>query len=197
MNRPHFQSPITRLLSQASDGDSQARDRLWQLVYDELRQIARQRHHHAPTVNFEPTALVHDLFVRMGAKSIPSFQNRSEFYRAAASAMRNVLVEESRRRSRLKRGGNLQRITLSDVVTDAEESCHDVVDLDIALTRLGRSHPRVVEIIELRFFCWIDERGIRRRDGPLGRDRRARLELWQGLAAPRDPADPRGCTMIF
>ena len=145
---------ITRLMQAAHEGDEQARESLWKRVYDELRRIARGRLKKAGgPAEIQSTTLVHDAYLKLTGSSDPSFDSRGEFYRAAASAMRNVLVDEARKRSRLKRGGDRRRVTLSEVVLQPDEEPPEIQELDAALTKLEELHPRVGRLIELRYFA--------------------------------------------
>lgn len=145
---------ITRLMQAAHEGDEGARENLWKRVYDELRRIARGRLKKiGGPAEIQSTTLVHDAYLKLTGKADPSFESRAEFFRAAASAMRNVLVDEARRRSRLKHGGDRRRVTLSEVVLQPDEDPPEIQDLDAALVRLEELHPRVGRLIELRYFA--------------------------------------------
>jgi RNA polymerase sigma factor (TIGR02999 family) len=147
------ETDITRLMQAAHEGDVKARESLWQRVYDELRKIARGRLKRVGSGDIQSTALVHDAYLRLARGQEPSFESRGEFYRAAASAMRNVLVDEARRSSRLKRGGDRQRVTLSEVALQHDQEPPEIQDLDAALQKLESVHPRVAQLIEVRYFA--------------------------------------------
>src|SRR5215468_6459306 len=110
-------SDVTRILSAIEQGDSQAAGRLLPLVYEELRRLAAQRLAHEPAgQTLQPTALVHEAYLRLvGARSrSDGWDNRGHFFAAAAESMRRILVERARRRGRLKRGGSRQRVDIAD-----------------------------------------------------------------------------------
>jgi RNA polymerase sigma-70 factor, ECF subfamily len=148
---------VTRLLDRWSHGDGQALAELMPLVYAELRQLAghfmeRERSGHT----LQPTALVHEAFLRLAYHRNGGFNNRVHFYGAAAQAMRRILVDHSRRRQAVKRGEDpvvvtldLTRDTASDLRIDLR---FDLVALDDALQRLAEVAPRPAKVVELRYF---------------------------------------------
>lgn len=146
---------IEELLDAACAGDGEAAEALWSLVYADLRQLAGSRMRSAPPgQTIQATALVNEAFLRLvgsGSREV-SWQSREHFFGAAARAMRNVLVDESRRRGRLKRGGGKAKVTLVDVAAEPELGRVDLVDLDGALARLEAISPRASEVTVLRFF---------------------------------------------
>lgn len=145
---------FTALLSRASDGDSQAIEFLLPIVYDELRSLAsayfaEERRNHT----LQPTAIVHEAFIRLAGAGDFSWNDRSHFFRAAALAMRRVLVNHARDRGRLKRGGGQKPEPLSDEPESFEAlSSLDLLALDDALTELGSVDPRKEQVVQLRFF---------------------------------------------
>lgn len=145
---------ITRLVRSAGDGDHDAAERLWRQVYDELRAMARGRlRRGAGGAPVQPTALVHDAWLRLGGDVPLSFESSAAFFRAAASAMRNALVDELRREGRLKRGGAAAQVPLEGLTLGDGDEGEDVLELHDALERLQASHPRVAELVELRYFA--------------------------------------------
>lgn len=142
---------ITHLLDRWGAGDSAAFDELLPLVYNELRRLAdaylrRERTDHT----LQPTALVHEAYLRLTGVRAAGFSNRSHFYGAAATAMRRVLVDHARGRRALKRGQPLLRLDEAmDVGVDLRL---DLVSLDEALEQLARVAPRPAKVVELRFF---------------------------------------------
>src|SRR6187397_364354 len=110
-------SSVTLLLTRAQEGDSSAADELLPLVYDELRRLAAARMaNEAAGHTLQPTALVHEAWLRLvGSETDSPFVNRAHFFAAAAEAMRRILIERARRKSAQKRGGNWQRIDLDNV----------------------------------------------------------------------------------
>ena len=144
---------VTRLLTELNAGDRSALDRLFPLVYAELRMIAdREMRGERPGHTLQPTALVHEAYLRLlgGNRSVP-WNDRAHFLSSAARAMRNVLVDHARTRNARKRGSGL-RVTLDEGLQGSAQSVVDFVVLDDALTRLGAESDRAVKVVELRFF---------------------------------------------
>lgn len=146
---------ITRVLQALEQGDAQAADRLLPLVYDQLRRLAAQKlAHEAAGQTLQPTALVHEAYLRLiGTGDEPSWQGRGHFFAAAAEAMRRVLVENARRKHRHKRGGGLRRISLDEAVVVASERSADLLALDEALDLLAAEDAAKAELVKLRFFA--------------------------------------------
>ena len=149
------QPDIDQLLEAACGGDAVAAEALWHLVYADLRQLATSRMRSLPPgQTLQATALVNEAFLRLvgrDGKQV-SWQSREHFFGAAARAMRNILVDEARRRGRLKRGGGQAKVTLVDVAVESHMASVDLVDLDGALGRLEKIAPRASEVTVLRFF---------------------------------------------
>ncbi|HEY2952048.1 MAG TPA: ECF-type sigma factor [Verrucomicrobiae bacterium] len=116
-------SGITHLLGRLEQGDAKAAEDLLPLVYDELRRLAASKMaNEAPGQTLQPTALVHEAWLRLGGSEAPSFQNRAHFFGAAAEAMRRILVDNARRKQRVKHGGAWQRVDWTDLdVATAED----------------------------------------------------------------------------
>ncbi|MCH7701619.1 MAG: sigma-70 family RNA polymerase sigma factor [Planctomycetes bacterium] len=145
---------VTRILEAISDGDPHASDTLLPLVYDELRRLASARMAlEAPGQTLQPTALVHEAYLRLVGDGQVDWENRRHFFGAAASAMRRILVERARRRGRIKHGGGRQRVPLDDVAVEADEKLLDYVVLDEALCRMEKQDERMSQIVMLRFFA--------------------------------------------
>jgi RNA polymerase sigma factor (TIGR02999 family) len=146
---------VTRLLHELSGGDERALAQLVPLVYEELHAIAsremrRERGEHT----LQPTALVHEVFLRLVDKADLSWKSRAHFLNIAAQAMRRILVEHARRRRAQKRGGGAERITLDDEFqAPGEDAPPDLADLDEALHRLSAIDGRKGRVVELRFFA--------------------------------------------
>ncbi|MEZ4695124.1 MAG: sigma-70 family RNA polymerase sigma factor [Rhodothermales bacterium] len=147
-------SEITRWLSAARDGDDRAVNHLLPLVYNELRELARvhlRRERPGHTLN--PTALVHEAFVRLAGNDTIDWQNRAHFFAIASRAMRRILVDHARSRNAQKRGGSAQAVTFDEqLVPGTSVSADDVLDLDNALKSLETVSPRLAQIVEHRFF---------------------------------------------
>ncbi|HVI50660.1 MAG TPA: sigma-70 family RNA polymerase sigma factor [Candidatus Sulfotelmatobacter sp.] len=150
---------LTQLLSAPEPGDSHAASRLLPLVYDELRQLAAQKlAQETPGQTLQPTALVHEAYLRLVASTGPggedatSWDSRGHFFAAAAEAMRRILVENARRKHRKKRGGGRVHQALEPDQIAAPEVSEDLLALDEALTRLTLLSPRAAELVQLRYF---------------------------------------------
>jgi RNA polymerase sigma factor (TIGR02999 family) len=144
-------SDLTRLLDAAAAGDAHAADQLLPLVYEELRQLAAQRlARESPGQTLQPTALVHEAYLRLVGDQ--HFDNRRHFFAAAAEAMRRIIVEAARRKRREKHGGQLRRADLDVAVLAAPTPPEDVLALDEALTKLATEDPFKAQLIQLRFF---------------------------------------------
>lgn len=146
-------SDVTELLRAWGGGDEGARDRLMPLVYDELRrraaaQLRRERRGHT----LQPTALVHEAYLRLVDQRRMAWQNRAQFYGVASQMMRRLLVDRARARRAEKRSGRWSRVTLDDALGRKQPTDVDTLDLDDALTRLASFDLRKSQIAELRFF---------------------------------------------
>lgn len=144
---------VTTLLHQWQQGDAGAREQLIPIVYDHLRQIARayvarEAAHH----NMEPTAVVHELFLRLVKGSEAVWEDRGQFFKFAAHIMRHIIVDEARNRKSLKRGGGAVAIPLSPEMAWIDATSPEMVDLDEALKELAESFPQAVEVLEQRVF---------------------------------------------
>ena len=144
---------ITRLLVKWSEGDKSALDQLIPLVYDELRRLASSHlRRHGPNQILEPTVIVHEAYLRLVDHQSTKWENRAQFFGMAATLMRNLLVDHSRREHAAKRGGNDIRLSLSQVDRFSEQPDVNVLALDDALTQLASVKPRHCRVVELRFF---------------------------------------------
>jgi RNA polymerase sigma factor (TIGR02999 family) len=152
-------SELTQILSAIEQGDPNAARQLLPLVYDELRQLAAQRlAHEKPGQTLQPTALVHEAYLRLVAdpqqeREEPPWDSRGHFFAAAATAMRRILVESARRKKRAKHGGELQRVDLDDLDVPVRPPPEEIVALDEALTRLAEEDPEAVQVVQLHFFA--------------------------------------------
>jgi RNA polymerase sigma factor (TIGR02999 family) len=147
-------SEVLQILSAIEQGDARAADRLLPLVYDELRDLAAQKLAHEPSgQTLQPTALVHEAYLRLtGDRPGQRWDSRGHFFAAAAEAMRRILVENARRKQGLKHGGGRRRVPLAEFHRVAE-SPHDLLDLDDALTRFAAEEPVKAQLVQLRFFA--------------------------------------------
>jgi RNA polymerase sigma factor (TIGR02999 family) len=146
---------VTRVLSAIQEGDPHAAEQLLPLVYQELRQLAAQKlTQEKPGQTLQATALVHEAYLRLvGAGHEQRWDHRGHFFAAAAEAMRRILVENARRKKRLKHGGRRQRVPLDGALAVAIAPSDDVVALDEALSRLEEEDPVKARLVELRFFA--------------------------------------------
>jgi RNA polymerase sigma factor (TIGR02999 family) len=154
-------SDVTRLLLQIDSGDSSAADKLLPLVYDELRKLAAAKLiQEQPGQTLQATALVHEAYLRLvKADETKHWDGRRHFFAAAAEAMRRILIEASRRKGRIKRGGDFGRIPLDEVAVASEVEPEDLLALDDALTKLAAENPSAAELVRLRFFVGLDHEG--------------------------------------
>jgi len=148
-------SAATTLLQRLQAGDGAASEQLFPLVYEELHRLAERymnAQHSAHTL--QPTALVHEAYVKLIDVDPTRLNDRAHFFRLAASAMRSILVDHARARRRVKRGGDRLRVTLDEplVSSGAADGLPDLLDLDAALQRLSEMDPQLGEIVEARFF---------------------------------------------
>jgi RNA polymerase sigma factor (TIGR02999 family) len=146
-------SDVTGILDRAQQGDAKAAEELLPLVYEELRKLAAHKMaNEAPGQTLQPTALVHEAWLRLTGNAHLGWHGRGHFFAAAAEAMRRILVENARRKQRLKHGGSLQRMDLTklDVALTAPEE--HLLAVDEALDKLAARDPLGAQLIKLRFF---------------------------------------------
>jgi RNA polymerase sigma factor (TIGR02999 family) len=152
------QEPVTILLANWRDGDPSAAEKLIAAVYNELRHIAgyymrSERADHT----LQPTALVHEMFLKLSNNEPVTWQNRAHFFAVAAQQLRHILVNHARDRQAQKRGGKRVKLTLSYVNGLSQTREQDVLELNEALERLERFEPRAARVVELRFFAGLTE----------------------------------------
>jgi RNA polymerase sigma factor (TIGR02999 family) len=151
-------SEVTRILSAIEGGDPRAAEQLLPLVYEELRKLAAQRlAQERPGQTLEATALVHEAYLRLvDGDQAQHWNSRGHFFAAAAEAMRRILVEQARRKGRVRHGGGLRRVDLLDAeVAAASSDDEQLLLLDESLTRLAAARPQAAELVKLRFFSGI------------------------------------------
>ena len=145
---------VTRLLEALTAGREAAADELFPIVYDELRKMARFRMaREKPGQTLQTTALVHEAYLRLIGGEETSWTNRAHFFRAAAEAMRRILIERARAKKRLKRGGEGQRVSFDENLAAIEPPAEEILALDEALARLERQDPTMAQIVKLRYFA--------------------------------------------
>jgi RNA polymerase sigma factor (TIGR02999 family) len=143
----------TQLLNAIESGDAKAADQLLPLVYQELRRLAASRMaHEAAGQTLQPTALVHEAWLRLVGNEAATFQNRAHFFAAAAEAMRRILIERARRRQALRHGGGQQRVELEQVEMPFPGDDDQLLAVHEALEQLALAHPQEAEIVKLRYF---------------------------------------------
>jgi len=148
-------SDVSRLLASFGSGEPAAASDLLPLVYDELRRLAAAKlAQENPGQTLQPTALVHEAFLRlMGGDQGANWQHRGHFFAAAAEAMRRILVENARRKKRLRHGGGRHRVELTEVELADQHRTDSLLALDVALERLAAVEPEVAKVVELRYFA--------------------------------------------
>jgi RNA polymerase sigma factor (TIGR02999 family) len=146
-------SDITQILKQVGRGETAASERLLPLVYEELRRLAAARMaQEAAGHTLQPTALVHEAWLRLVMESDRSWENRAHFFRTAALAMRRILVDRARTKASLKRGGGRERVNIDDIELAASSPDDRVLLVDGALDRLEAEDPESARIVVLKFF---------------------------------------------
>jgi RNA polymerase sigma factor (TIGR02999 family) len=149
---------ITDYLIQLRRGDSEAMDRLFPLVYEELRGIAhRLLRDERPDHTLGTTGLVHETYLKLVDRTRVEWQDRGHFFAAAARAMRRVLVDYARRYRALRRGGGLQRVSLGEEALVAAQRSETLLALDEALQQLAVLNPRLSQVVECRYFAGLTE----------------------------------------
>jgi RNA polymerase sigma factor (TIGR02999 family) len=146
---------VTRLLDAAAGGDPRAAAELLPLVYDELRKLAAARlADERPGQTLQPTALVHEAYLRLvGQDGDSHWKGRGHFFAAAAEAMRRILIESARHKQSRKAGGGLRRVDLDAAAPSVAGIDIDLIALDAALEKLERKDPRKAQLVKLRFFA--------------------------------------------
>ncbi len=145
---------VTQILAAMNTGDESALERLLPLVYGELRKMARGlMGSENPNQTLQPTALVHEAYLRLLGGRQQSWQNRGHFYSVAATAMRNILIDEARRKASLKRGGDRIRVSFAEAEGAIEPTSHQLLALDEALDRLEKRDPPMAKVVHLRYFA--------------------------------------------
>ena len=154
---------VTRILSAIEQGDPAAAEQLLPFVYDELRRLAaRAMAREAPGHSLNATALVHEAYIRLvDVETAQVWNSRGHFLAAAATAMRRILIENARRRDRIKRGGGLQRIDLDKAYVATEVTPDELLALDETIAKLGAEDSAAAELVKMRFFtgCSVEEAG--------------------------------------
>jgi len=154
-------SDVTKLLANAAGGDTVSLNQLYEQVYAELRSIAVVKMaSERPGHTLQPTALVHEAYLRLGGAERFKFENRAHFFAAAAEAMRRILVDSARRRSQLKRGGDQERVELNETRIAAPVEDEKLLLVNEALDALTREDPIKAEVVKMRYFIGLKHQEI-------------------------------------
>jgi RNA polymerase sigma factor (TIGR02999 family) len=141
------------MLEAAQAGDEKAADELLPLVYQELRKLATHKMaNESPGQTLQPTALVHEAWLRLAGKDNPKFQGRAHFFGAAAEAMRRILIERARRKRRQRHGGDQQRVDFEEAEIAGTTDDDELLAIHEALDKLAAQHEKHAELVKLRFF---------------------------------------------
>jgi RNA polymerase sigma factor (TIGR02999 family) len=152
---------VTRIFDGRPQGDSYSAEEWLPLVYEELRRMAGAKMaREAPGNTLQPTALVHEAWLRLGGEAQPRWQNRAHFFSAAAEAMRRVLIDRARRKGRLRRGREHQRVDLEEVTLACEDPDDTVLAVNEALEKLAAQDEVKAEIVKLRYFVGMNHQEI-------------------------------------
>ncbi|MEW6735635.1 MAG: sigma-70 family RNA polymerase sigma factor, partial [Acidobacteriota bacterium] len=171
------QDDITILLEQWSGGDKAAFNQLFDIVYKELRRIAESYiRKERPAHTLQPTALVHEAYLRLVDQKRGSFQSRAHFFGLAARIMRHILVDYARLQSAEKRGNDQEKVSLDEAITFPRTANFDLIAIDDALTSLAKVSPRQTNVVELKFFGGLSMEEI---GEALGVNRRTIDRDWQ------------------
>jgi len=145
---------VTRILSAIEQGDARATNELLPLVYEELRRLASYKmSHEPPGQTLQATALVHEAYIRLVGSEAQNWNSRTHFFAAAAEAMRRILIDNARRKQRLKRGGRQQKVDLQKADKAMNGPSTDLLALDDALTKLAREDAVKADLVKLRYFA--------------------------------------------
>jgi RNA polymerase sigma factor (TIGR02999 family) len=155
-------SNVTQIIERVRQGDSRAAEELLPLVYEELRRLAQAKMAHQPGQTLQATALVHEAWLKLAGGPNDHWQDRQHFFRAAAEAMRHILIDRARRRLRAKHGQKPVHVELENLEIAAPASEEILLQLDEALNELAQSSAERAEIVKLRFFVGLTEPEIAR-----------------------------------
>lgn len=146
-------SDVTRILSAIQNGNAQAAKELLPLVYDELRRLAAfKMAREAPGQTLQPTALVHEAWLRLGGHENQAWNGRPHFFGAAAEAMRRILIDNARRKQARRHGGGQQRIDIQEIEIAVDVSDDDLLEVNAALERFAAQDKQKAELVKLRYF---------------------------------------------
>jgi RNA polymerase sigma factor (TIGR02999 family) len=167
---------VTRILNAMEQGDAEAADQLLTLVYDELRKMAAAKMAaEAPGHTLQPTALVHEAWLRLTGSTPQSWDSRAHFFAAAAEAMRRILVEHARRKLARKRGAGAQRVELDESGLVLAAPAEELLAVHEALDRLAAHDPQAAQLVKLRYFVGLT---MQEAADTLGLAKRTAESLW-------------------
>ncbi|MHC4464159.1 MAG: ECF-type sigma factor [Planctomycetota bacterium] len=147
-------SDVTRILNAIEQGDANAADELLPLVYEELRLLAAHRlSQEPPGQTLQATALVHEAYLRLVGTEDQAWDNKGHFFKAAAEAMRRIVIENARHKKSLKHGSGWQRVCIEGLEAPFESSPEDLVALDESLSKMAESEPEIAMLVKLRYFA--------------------------------------------
>jgi RNA polymerase sigma factor (TIGR02999 family) len=150
----HSLSEVTVMLTAVERGEPMAAERLLELVYEELRRLAASKMvRESPGQTLQPTALVHEAWLRLVGHNQPTFQNRAHFFSAAAEAMRRILIDRARQKLAVRHGGGHERISIDELNLAAPDVDQEILVVDEVLDKFARQHPVKAEVVKLRFFA--------------------------------------------
>jgi len=149
-------SDVTRILDHMGQSDPKAAEDLLPLVYDELRRLAAHKMAHEAAQTLQPTALVHEVWLRLSQQAHAHWQNREHFYAVAAEVMRRILVDRARRRQARKHGGQLERVDLDAIELPGSGDDAVILQIHDGLERLAAEDPQKAEVVKLRFFVGLE-----------------------------------------
>jgi len=167
---------ITELLNAANGGNTAAQEAVFGLIYDELKRCAQRQRRSAPGSSLTPTALVHELFLRLNQRHVGKIESRAHFFALAARAMRQIIVDHARRRQSAKRGGEIEITDIDNAQDLGIHSAEEALDLDAALTSLAEREPHLARVVEWHFFAGLSFREI---GVELGRQERSVHHDWE------------------
>lgn len=155
----HDDTPISRLIRRARDGDEKAHGAIVEAAYDELKDVAHRQIARLPSGGtLNTTAVVHEAFLKLNGSSAAAYADRIHFFAVAARAMRQILIDYVRQQHALKRGGKDVQISLDDVQLADLGRSEQLLDLGEALERLAEISPRLTRVVEFRFFAGLTEK---------------------------------------
>jgi RNA polymerase sigma factor (TIGR02999 family) len=147
-------SDVTQILTAIEQGDARAADQLLPLVYQELRRLAAQKiSREPPGQTLQATALVHEAYIKLVDAEAQNFSGRTHFFTTAAEAMRRILIDNARRKQRLKHGGSQQKVDLNNAEIAVKAPSDDLIALDEALERLAQKDKVKADLVKLRYFA--------------------------------------------